>query len=510
MATIRWHPAAKLLAASLVTWVLWHVIHHLSRHHDKESRRQPSYPQTMIETEQYYYQVAWKSYYYLDFDIYKVPRYPPESLLESTIKLHPIQPLDLSTYSFLNTDLEWNGLIRLTNLRDVDDLIHSNNSIERGIATDFNIVVANPPIHDEQRLSHPPRYLTRVTCNQAYFSEYPFIRDEGYRCMRDFNRGYAQTNWPHDRILYHQPALVVVMNSEISSRGYVRNRQYTVIPDEACWGWHSGEWPDPNPRPPLTLQNKTVLVVTQYWMDNFHHVLTETCSRLAHHYEYLLQDDSILIHVASTRAGTMTRNIFEFLGFPPHRLVTGHVLASRILLPEPALHCGVGATRQVRKLHEILNNRLHQYFSIDQLNITKHGGYILVVKRSKERRLTNHDELMDRLQTEFGSAKRIVVFDDNPVPPLPTAFKMFYLADVIIAPHGAGLGNLNIARKNTLVIEVLTNDKYIHFAFAKLAQQNGLRYFGFSPEYGQSEYRGTITADINLIVNTIKREWIGT
>ena len=325
--------------------------------------------------------------------------------------------------------------------------------------------------------------------------------------MRDFNRGYAQTNWPHDRILYHQPAFIVVMNGEISVRGYVRKQQYTVIPDEACWGWHSGEWPSAHPSPPLILQDKTVIVVTQYWMDNFHHVLTETCSRLAYHYEALLKDDSIFIHVASTRGGTATRKIFEFLGFPPGRLVAGHVVASRILIPEPALHCGVGGTRQVRKLHQIIQSRLHQFFPGDLLDVKKYGGYMLVVKRSNERRLTNHDELISRLQAEFGATRQIVVFDDNPVPTLPDALRMFYLADIIIAPHGAGLGNLNAARNRTLVIEVLTNDKFIHFAFARLAQQNDLRYFGYAPEYGQSEYKGTITADIRLIVDTIKKEF---
>ncbi|TPX30372.1 hypothetical protein SmJEL517_g06065 [Synchytrium microbalum] len=357
---------------------------------------------------------------------------------------------------------------------------------------------------EEQRLNNPPRYLTRITCNQAYFSEYPFIRDEGYRCMRDLNRGYAQKNWPHDQILYHMPALIVALHAEISTRGYVRKGVYTVIPDESCWGWHSGEWPANHITPP-TYIDTTVMVVTQYWMDNFHHVLTESCSRLAFHYEYLITHKDVLLHVASTREGTLTRKIMEYLGFPASRLISGHVVAARVIMPEPALHCGVGATRQVRKLHTILQSKLPQIFPSSELDVSSHGGYILVVKRSKERRMTNHDELIVSLKHHFPT-REIVVFSDNPVPFLEESFKMFYLASIIIAPHGAGLGNLNVVRNGTLVIEVLTNDKFIHFAFARLAQQNDLRYFGYSPEVGQSEYKGTITANIDLIIQTIQRE----
>ena len=71
-------------------------------------------------------------------------------------------------------------------------------------------------------------------------------------------------------------------------------------------------------------------------------------------------------------------------------------------------------------------------------------------------------------------------FDDSQMPTVPELASHFSTADLIIAPHGAGLSNLLFAKANATVVELLTLDWPV-MVFAELSAQLGLKYHGTMP-----------------------------
>jgi hypothetical protein len=94
--------------------------------------------------------------------------------------------------------------------------------------------------------------------------------------------------------------------------------------------------------------------------------------------------------------------------------------------------------------------------------------YISRLDSKRGRRLTNEKELIDLLEgfevLELGSMS------------MAEQIRTFANADVIIAPHGAGLANIVFCQKGTTVIEI-SAPKYIIGMFHDLAANCGLEYY---------------------------------
>ncbi|KAJ3086213.1 hypothetical protein HK102_013408 [Quaeritorhiza haematococci] len=453
-----------------------------------------------------WYEKQPKSHYYSEFDLFN----PAVTMVESVDDMistavsvqYEIPHVEVSDLypPLKGTFEEWDDLVRIMNLRDV--LEHENSSVL------FKIVALKPDLNDplvSGRYKAQPRYYGLNTCRNKFWSEYPFIREEGYRCLHDMNRAKSAKNWPNDTPKYHLPALIVTRNAEISQRGYLSKSDSIVIPSESCWGWHIGEYEVPATRVEVPA-GKTVFIATQYWMDNVFHVLIETMGRIAPYYEHLLRDPNVLIHIPETREGSMSMKAFQFLGFPREKLISGNAIAPYVVMPEPQLHCTVASPFQVRALKQVVLSRLAQDHMYPQIKDPSHRyeDYILVVKRTGEhRKVTNHDEMVAAIQALYPNEK-IAIFSDNPPLPLHEAFWMFRNAKLIVAPHGAGLSNMLACRESVKIVEMLVNDNFINVNFAMLAQELGYEYHGFSPD-NDSHYQGDITADIDLLVKILKK-----
>lgn len=84
------------------------------------------------------------------------------------------------------------------------------------------------------------------------------------------------------------------------------------------------------------------------------------------------------------------------------------------------------------------------------------------------RRLVDEDRLVNALPT----------FQPVQLETLPSReqARLFADADIIVAPHGAGLTNIGFARPGTIVIELMM-DTYRNWCFRRLAAARGLTYF---------------------------------
>ncbi|KAJ3216763.1 hypothetical protein HK099_005749 [Clydaea vesicula] len=339
------------------------------------------------------------------------------------------------------------------------------------------------------------------TCYQCYFSEYPFIRDEGYRCMKNLHLEENSKDFVNDIPKMHLPIIISTKNAEITMRGYLRKGNKLIIPNEACWSWHHGQVEGHF----IPIQvNQPVFIITVYWMDNVWHVLGETMGRMAVHYDYLMSNKNILIHVAETHPNTMSARAMAFFGFPSERLISGAVNAPIALLPELPLYCGVPSYYQMKMLKKLVLKRLATYYPqlIDESKVV-YEDYILVIKRSGSyRKVLNHDEMMAGLKSTFSQFK-FKIFNDNPSPSIEESFWIFRNARLIIAPHGAGESNLLACREGTTVVEMLTNDNFIHVAYALSSQNLGLNYHGYVPDH--SSYKGDFKVDVPELLDIIHK-----
>jgi len=100
---------------------------------------------------------------------------------------------------------------------------------------------------------------------------------------------------------------------------------------------------------------------------------------------------------------------------------------------------------------------------------------ILVVRRSNSRRVLNHDELMNVLYAAHPH-HRVVVYDDQESISVLQLAQLFHQADLIVAPHGAGLVNMMACRRGTVVVEFTPFDG--NPCFLNLAAQLGILYVG--------------------------------
>ena len=63
------------------------------------------------------------------------------------------------------------------------------------------------------------------------------------------------------------------------------------------------------------------------------------------------------------------------------------------------------------------------------------------------------------------------------MPELKSQLNYFHQAKIVCGPHGAGLSNIILSSKNTLVIELL-NPNWFNLCFYLLAVRLGLNYGG--------------------------------
>ena len=127
---------------------------------------------------------------------------------------------------------------------------------------------------------------------------------------------------------------------------------------------------------------------------------------------------------------------------------------------------------------------------------------ILLIKR-KLRGFVNFSNISQVLNaTAARTGRSLYVFDDAHLPSFENTTWLFHRADVIVAPHGAGLSNILFARPGTTIIEAHCHEPaYIRMSFRQLSLKLGMRYHGMlSTQRGQVTdrcNRSGVTLDMN-------------
>lgn len=235
----------------------------------------------------------------------------------------------------------------------------------------------------------------------------------------------------------------------------------------------------------LEFDSKEVIVITQRWGDSYFHALVEDLPRLVFVMNFRgIPADETHIHVADS-SNNVLRNLVGFLG--PWEVISGQIRARKVLLP-PSTPCGGHIWSAYNSIfRSILQSRLIlRDESLDKVlvvmnrDLAPHG-----------RRILNHVQLVDQLRSVWVGT----VIEHLGNEPFHDQLSMFYSAEAVLGPHGAGLSNIVTMRVGKSLVEFLPvhGVNKLNPCYMSLSFTLGLRYFTFYEPSSHSESNWEVT-----------------
>ena len=241
------------------------------------------------------------------------------------------------------------------------------------------------------------------------------------------------------------------------------------------------------PRPKYVAES--VAVVTCSMPYNYYHWMIEAIPRLGMYAEAGAEIDRVY---APTRQ-RFQRETLRLLGLSGARVIRGtqnaHVEAEQLVASSwnPA---------STRRTVGFLHNRLTSH-----LDAHEHSGLRVFISRRKrgKRVITNDAEIFEKLQPLGFRRYELETMS------VGDQIKLFYNAECVIGPHGAGLANIAFCREGTKVIEINTPYR-TSTCFYDIAHFRGLQYqlhiakpdhrgfFSFDPTNGLGDSNMTVEA----------------
>lgn len=224
------------------------------------------------------------------------------------------------------------------------------------------------------------------------------------------------------------------------------------------------------------IENKTVAVLNSFFGFNYYHWMFDVAARL-----YLIRKSNITIDLYITSCPFPFQDeILTLLGIPPEKRINImpylFIQANKLVIPS-FIHSykGIMPGWSVHFLREEL------YLKRD---VKKRAGYERIYisrARAQHRKMINEDEVMNLLEQH--GFKCIFLEDESVLDKI----EIFHSAEMIIAPHGAGLTNLLFCNPGTKIIE-LFHPGWIFPCYRFISFYAGLDYHCL-PGEGEHIYR---------------------
>ncbi len=265
--------------------------------------------------------------------------------------------------------------------------------------------------------------------------------------------------------------IVTLKNAKIFSHaGYVLYGKENKILYDTLWDWEDLDddiWSNDFEFPEkLQKINGTVAVIAQKGGRNYYHWMTEALPRIYMLVKSGIKYDYLYVPFILHEFQKVTLNM---LGIDPDKIIQGE--SDTLLQAEQLIIPSMPSISTVSPLWVI--DFLQNMFSNQKKNLCKKyvSKNIYVSRKcAEQRKITNEEELITLLKQYFDIVP--VILEEFSVE---EQAELFCNAEIIIAPHGAGLTNLVFAKPNTLVIEIF--QYRLDETFWLLSQQLKLRHF---------------------------------
>ncbi|MCL9662780.1 glycosyltransferase family 61 protein [Paenibacillus hunanensis] len=238
----------------------------------------------------------------------------------------------------------------------------------------------------------------------------------------------------------------------------------------------------------------TVAVTTTQWGGiNYYHWMMEELPRF-----YLLSfcTENIDYYISNYRMRLFQKQTLEYLGIPLQKIIRSSdayaIQASQLVVPySPAYDSGYIPQWVCDFLKQLFNPLL-------QLNEYHYHKYIYIARgNAHNRKVENEQEVIQYLeQADF----KIIYLEHYSVQ---EQVNIFYNAEVIVAPHGAGLTNLVFCRKETKVLEIF-QPMYAPIMFRNICENQQLAYHcavGERTDFDFMEHMDVFANEKNIRIN---------
>ncbi len=223
-----------------------------------------------------------------------------------------------------------------------------------------------------------------------------------------------------------------------------------------------------------------VFSLALYWGEGFYHATVEDVPRISPYIAFLKKHKHVKVQVR-VKTGFII-NMLEKLGITKDRIVEGQMNAGILYMPA-GTRCGIPSLFNIQLLSNQYKSTVPPVEKSGKLNI-------VLIKRSKKRFFRRHTDILNLLKgLALTNNARVTIFADNPLPTFDRTLQIFHTADLIVAPHGAGLANVIFSRPETVVIEGLCPNPgllrpsqagKLNFCYGDLSYMLGLVHYGIT------------------------------
>ena len=178
---------------------------------------------------------------------------------------------------------------------------------------------------------------------------------------------------------------------------------------------------------------------------SFFHWMIDGISRMAVLLDFLRENTTIRIHMKIRNK--QIDEIFKSLSLDPNRIITGYAFGKIVYVPR-ATNCYEASPLDLQIMSEE-----YRKFVIQTSNDTLRNS-VVYIRRTNVRRFAENartEYITKNLSEKYGL--KFELFAEDNLPSVYETLYIFYRARVIVAPHGAGLLNMQYSRPGTVIVE---------------------------------------------------------
>ena len=317
---------------------------------------------------------------------------------------------------------------------------------------------------------------------------------------RDFAENFLQKNYnaalgffsPFYDDINTRSSFTKLTNAVVDVNGIIISEKNRIIP-RSCLFCENTCVPHNNQKFLSSFQQNVTKSVTisQYWGNGYYHFVAENLPRLL---PVISQHETPDLTVHVHQKNKFVIEFLKILSFEPEQIISGKIFAQILFVPE-FIACG---NTPGYLLHE-----MHTKFSLALMNAKYQNNnkcHVVFIKR-KTRAILNHQEIVQKIACRFSNC---IVSEHNGNEAVIDQLKLLQSSTAVIAPHGAGLVNIFVCRKNTLIIEFLNKKMDAHILYMVMSLKLGLRYIGIGVS-GSGVKHTNKEIDISFLILVLRK-----
>jgi len=193
--------------------------------------------------------------------------------------------------------------------------------------------------------------------------------------------------------------------------------------------------------------------VVQRWGYGFYHFISEQLPKILYLQKFLLSSNEN-IKILTYYNNTYIKEILELCGINKNNIIefsNNYNYSAKNLYVSKPIYCGNPSKEDI----ELIRNTLHINDNVNLEDNETPIGIIIKRDMNSVRSIINFDNIVMLIKEKFPE-KKWVIFEHLSIKDSITLFKK---ADIIVAPHGAGLSNMIFSAKGIHILEYVIENE---------------------------------------------------